>query len=155
MGALGVVESGTDAVVVGASVEVDVVVDVELDVDVDVDVDVEGTAVDVVVASADSGDESGVASPARSAEAQLVRNAPATSVTTIQIWRRRGTGIGSCVMRRSSAARLSRAPVTWVPSTAGSIRDTVRPESRRTSGLLGCGFSTMGIRGVTRARSRP
>ena len=130
MGALGVVETGTDSVVVGASVEVDVLVDVVVDVVLDVDVDVEGTAVDVVIASVDSGDESVVASPARSAEAQLVRNAPATSVTTIQTWMGRGTGAtapapssaharcasracalrpiavvrGSCVIRRSSTA---------------------------------------------------
>ena len=98
MGALGAVDSGTAAVVVGASVEVDVLVDVV------VEVDVEGAPLDVVVATVDAGVDVVVASPARSADAQLVRNAPATSVTTIQTWMGRGTGIGSCVIRRSSTA---------------------------------------------------
>ena len=78
--------------VVGARVEVDVVVDVD------------GTELDVVVASVDSGVDAVVDPAARSADAQLVSSAPATSVTTIQTWMGRGTGIGSCVMRRSSAA---------------------------------------------------
>jgi len=130
IGALGAVDGGTGCVV-DVVVEVDVdVVDVVVDVVLNVVVDVEGTPVEVVVASVDSGDESVVESPARSADAQLVRNAPATSVTTIQIWMGRGTGAtaparsphvryasracalrpiavvsGSCVMRRSSAPR--------------------------------------------------
>ena len=78
--------------VVGARVEVDVVVDVD------------GTELDVVVASVDSGVDAVVDPAARSADAQLVSSAPATSVTTIQTWMGRGTGIGSSVMRRSSAA---------------------------------------------------
>ena len=114
--------------VVGARVEVDVVVDVVVDVDV-VDVDVDGTELDVVVASVDSGVDAVVDPAARSADAQLVSSAPATSVTTIQTSMGRGTGatapfvrhvrcasracalrpiavvIGSCVMRRSSTAR--------------------------------------------------
>jgi hypothetical protein len=61
--------------------------------------------VEMVVVGVDSDLKAVVASAARSADAQLVRNAPATSVTTIQTWMGRGTGIGgSCVMRRSSAA---------------------------------------------------
>jgi hypothetical protein len=105
VGALGVVASGTSSVVVGTSV----VVDVEVVVDVDVVVVVEGAAVDVVVANVDSVVGAVVASPARSADAQLVSRAPATSVATMHTWTERGRGAPAAARSSPHVRCASRA----------------------------------------------